>query len=97
MQISDIGFVNGTDRLFILTEEPLMDGGFFDVFDFETDVYQNSFFLPAGTLARMAEQQGAVGMISGPLFRDYLVPFEITSVLLLAAVIGSIVLAKRRL
>ena len=53
--------------------------------------------LPAGTLARMAEQQGAVGMISGPLFRDYLVPFEITSVLLLAAVIGAVVLAKRRL
>jgi len=47
---TDIGFVNGTDRLFIFTEGPLMDGNFFDVFDFETDVYQNSFFLPAGTL-----------------------------------------------
>ncbi len=53
--------------------------------------------LPAGTLARAAEQRGAVGMIAEPLFREYLVPFEITSILLLAAIIGAIVMAKRRL
>jgi len=53
--------------------------------------------LPAGTMDSLAEQEGAVGAISGPLFRDYLVPFEITSVLLLAAVVGAVVLAKRRL
>ena len=53
--------------------------------------------LPAGTVAAMAEQQGAVSVISGPLFRDYLIPFEITSVLLLAAIVGAVVLAKRRL
>jgi NADH-quinone oxidoreductase subunit J len=53
--------------------------------------------LPAGTLQRLTDQQGAVQVISGPLFRDYLVPFEITSVLLLAAVVGAVVLAKRRL
>jgi NADH-quinone oxidoreductase subunit J len=53
--------------------------------------------LPAQTLTRMAEEQGAVGMIAEPMFRDYLVAFEITSVLLLAAVLGAVVLAKRRL
>jgi len=53
--------------------------------------------LPAGTMQRMNEQQGAVQVISGPLFREYLVPFEITSVLLLAAIVGAVVLAKRRL
>ena len=52
--------------------------------------------LPAGTLQQLTEQQGAVQVISGPLFREYLVPFEITSVLLLAAVVGAVVLAKRR-
>jgi len=31
------------------------------------------------------------------LFGAYLVPFEITSVLLLAAIVGAVVLAKRRL
>jgi NADH-quinone oxidoreductase subunit J len=45
----------------------------------------------------MNEQQGAVQVIGEPLFRQYLVPFEITSVLLLAAVVGAVVLAKRRL
>ena len=53
--------------------------------------------LPAGTVARLAEEEGAVSVISGPLFRDYLLPFEITSVLLLAAIVGAVVLAKRRL
>lgn len=36
----------------------------------------------------------AVGRI---LFRDYVVPFELTSVILLAAMVGAMVLAKRRL
>ncbi len=53
--------------------------------------------LPAGALRRMTEEQGAVGVISDRLFRDYLVPFELTSVLLLAAIVGAVVLAKRRL
>jgi NADH:ubiquinone oxidoreductase subunit 6 (subunit J) len=54
--------------------------------------------LQAGdTLQRLAEQQGAVGMISEPLYRTYLVPFEVTGMLLLAAIIGALVLAKRRI
>jgi len=35
--------------------------------------------------------------VAGPLFSAYLVPFEITSLLLLAAVVGAVVLAKRTL
>ena len=35
--------------------------------------------------------------LNQPLFQGYLVPFEITSVLLLAAMVGAVVLAKRRL
>jgi len=53
--------------------------------------------LPEGTVAQMAEAQGAVGLIAEPLFRGFLVPFEVTSVLLLAAVVGAVVLAKRRI
>lgn len=37
-----------------------------------------------------------VSTIAEPLFREYLLPFEITSVLLLAAIIGAVVLAKRK-
>jgi NADH-quinone oxidoreductase subunit J len=53
--------------------------------------------LPAGVVERMTVERGAVGVIAEPLFRAYLVPFEITSLLLLAAVVGAVVLAKRRL
>ena len=53
--------------------------------------------LPAGALAELTREEGAVRVISDPLFRDYLVPFEITSILLLAAIVGAVVLAKRKL
>jgi NADH-quinone oxidoreductase subunit J len=41
--------------------------------------------------------QGAIGSIAQPLFQGYLVPFEITSVLLLAAAVGAVVLAKKKI
>jgi len=50
-----------------------------------------------GAVARVAAEQGMVPAIARPLFGAYLVPFEITSVLLLAAIVGAVVLAKRRL
>jgi NADH:ubiquinone oxidoreductase subunit 6 (subunit J) len=34
--------------------------------------------------------------VAGPLFNQYLLAFEVTSVLLLAAVVGAVVLGKRR-
>ncbi len=39
---------------------------------------------------------GAVGAVAYPLYRDFAVPFEITSVLLLVAAIGAVLLAKRK-
>ncbi len=51
----------------------------------------------AGALARQeAQANGVVGAIAAPLFQVYLVPFEITSILLLVAIIGAVVLAKRK-
>ena len=41
-------------------------------------------------------ERGVVGAVAAPLFETYLVPFEVTSVLLLAAIVGAVVLAKRR-
>ena len=35
--------------------------------------------------------------VASPLFSVYLIPFEVTSVLLLAAIVGAVVLAKRRI
>jgi len=53
--------------------------------------------LPAGAMARMAQERGVVTVITDSLFREYLIPFEVTSMLLLAAIVGAVVLAKRRL
>jgi NADH-quinone oxidoreductase subunit J len=49
---------------------------------------------------QMVQQQsvthGVVGAVAAPLFQVYLIPFEITSILLLAALVGAVVLAKRK-
>jgi NADH-quinone oxidoreductase subunit J len=39
--------------------------------------------------------QGAVGAIAEPLYTTYVVPFEMTGILLLVAIVGALVLAKR--
>jgi NADH-quinone oxidoreductase subunit J len=56
-----------------------------------------SLQLPPGTVAGTVAARGAVRAVAQPLFQAYLVPFEITSLLLLAAIVGAVVLAKRRL
>ena len=53
--------------------------------------------LPPGTVAGIVASRGAVRAVAQPLYQAYLVPFEITSLLLLAAIVGAVVLAKRRL
>ena len=51
----------------------------------------------AGDITRHEnEVRGVVGGIAAPLFQTYLVPFEITSILLLTAIVGAVVLAKRK-
>jgi NADH-quinone oxidoreductase subunit J len=57
----------------------------------------DSFRLPTGMVANLTAQRGAIEIVADPLFHAYLVPFEITSILLLAAVVGAVVLAKRKL
>ena len=52
--------------------------------------------LPADSLATIAAAQGAVAPVAVPLFTDYLLAFEVTSVLLLAAIVGAVVLGRRR-
>jgi NADH-quinone oxidoreductase subunit J len=52
---------------------------------------------PAGQAMQRAAAQNVVQSIAEPMFRTYLIPFEITSMLLLAALVGAVVLAKRRI
>jgi NADH-quinone oxidoreductase subunit J len=51
----------------------------------------------AGEITQQAsEAHGVVGAVAAPLFQIYLIPFEITSILLLVAMVGAVVLAKRK-
>lgn len=43
-----------------------------------------------------ASQAGNVERLSDMLFRDYLVPFELASILLLVAIVGSVIMAKKK-
>jgi NADH-quinone oxidoreductase subunit J len=49
---------------------------------------------PSQTIA-LPQGYGSIESLAAVLFRDYLIAFEVTSVLLLAAVVGSIALARR--
>jgi len=59
----------------------------------ETAVVARRLGMPAAPAAEV----GSVQAVGRALFTDYLFAFEITSILLLAAVIGAIALAKRKL
>ena len=50
----------------------------------------------ASAVDAQVAQYGAVGAIARPLYTAYVVPFEITGVLLLVAIVGALALAKRR-
>jgi NADH-quinone oxidoreductase subunit J len=52
--------------------------------------------LPENTLANQVVREGAIAPLAGPLFHEYLLAFEVTSILLLAAVVGAVVLGKRK-
>ena len=60
-----------------------------------------AFFLPSrgtkgeGMGALVAEGFGSPKMLAESLFTDFVLPFEIASILLLVAIIGTVVLAKR--
>lgn len=52
--------------------------------------------IPSDSLAVAAQAGGAVAPLAAPLFTEYLLAFEVTSVLLLAAVVGAVVIGRRR-
>ncbi|HEX2721977.1 MAG TPA: NADH-quinone oxidoreductase subunit J [Gemmatimonadaceae bacterium] len=54
------------------------------------------FQVPAGFAADELTKYGAVGSIARPLFNEYLLAFELTSILLLVAIAGAVVLGRRR-
>jgi NADH-quinone oxidoreductase subunit J len=59
----------------------------------EGAVVSRRFSAPLETV----KQVGSVESVGRALFTDYLLAFEVTSVLLLAAVVGAVVLAKKKI
>ena len=54
-------------------------------------------FIPGtGYDAQAVRDLGAVGSVAQPLFNEYLLAFELTSVLLLVAIVGAVVIGRRR-
>jgi NADH-quinone oxidoreductase subunit J len=52
-------------------------------------------FVAGQVTQQESASRGVVGALAAPMFQTYLIPFEITSVLLLVAIVGAVVLAKR--
>jgi NADH-quinone oxidoreductase subunit J len=52
--------------------------------------------VPRGFNEQQLQKLNAVGTIAEPLFREYLLAFELTSVLLLVAIAGAVVLGRGR-
>ncbi|GAC1652351.1 MAG: NADH-quinone oxidoreductase subunit J [Gemmatimonadaceae bacterium] len=50
---------------------------------------------PPEAIAASAERSGVIGSVAAPLFTTYLLAFEVTSILLLAAVVGAVVLGRQ--
>ena len=54
-------------------------------------------FIPGtGYDAQAVRDLGAVGSVAQPLFTEYLLAFELTSILLLVAIVGAVVIGRRR-
>ncbi|GIV16845.1 MAG: NADH dehydrogenase subunit J [Armatimonadota bacterium] len=60
-------------------------------------VLAGGVFVRLGKAQPAADDLGTVQMVGKFLFTDWVYPFELTSILLLIAIVGAIVMAKRRL
>lgn len=51
---------------------------------------------PSGPVAAIPEDFGGVESVGSHLFRSFVLPFELVSILILAAIFGAVVLARRK-
>ena len=68
------------------------------ILQFGWALYQGkeSFVLPPQALAGLPAAGGNTETVGNALYQTYLLPFEIASILLLVAIIGGVVLAKKK-
>ena len=72
--------------------------GFFTLLNTAFIIARSRAALPNGPLTgEMIRQQGHTELIGREMFTNFLLPFEITSILLLVAIVGAVILAKKKL
>jgi NADH-quinone oxidoreductase subunit J len=72
--------------------------GFFTLLNFIYVVVKSRAALPTGPLSGdMIKQLGHTELIGRELFTTFLLPFEVTSILLLTAIVGAVILAKKKI
>lgn len=72
--------------------------GFFTLINTIVLLVKSKAALPTGPLSGdMIKQIGHTELIGKELFTTFLLPFEITSILLLVAIVGAVVLAKKKI
>jgi NADH-quinone oxidoreductase subunit J len=72
--------------------------GFFTLINTAFIVIKGQVAAPNGPLTgEMIRQQGHTELIGREMFTNFLLPFEITSILLLVAIVGAVILAKKKL
>ena len=72
--------------------------GFFTLVNTAFIILKSRAALPNGPLTgEVIKQQGHTELIGREMFTTFLLPFEITSILLLVAIIGAVILAKKKI
>lgn len=72
--------------------------GFFTLLNTVFIIMKSRAALPNGPLTgEIIKQQGHTELIGRELFTTFLLPFEITSILLLVAIVGAVILAKKKI
>lgn len=72
--------------------------GFFTLINSAVVVFKSKVAMPTGQYTSDAIKQiGHTELIGKEMFTTFLLPFEITSVLLLVAIVGAVILAKKKI
>ena len=72
--------------------------GFFTLVNTAVIIIKGRVAAPNGPLTgEIIRQQGHTELIGREMFTNFLLPFEITSILLLVAIIGAVILAKKKI
>ncbi|MDD2366498.1 MAG: NADH-quinone oxidoreductase subunit J [Desulfuromonadaceae bacterium] len=72
--------------------------GFFTLINTLVIIFKSRAALPTGPYSGdMIKNIGHTELIGKEMFTNFLLPFEITSILLLAAIVGAVILAKKKI